>query len=85
MSLLREAAEDWDAMATAAREAIDRRLQGLAGDEAGRFWSAVAKLYARGLPEIAAAAPVAVIPLINPRPDRTPPEAPPAGLAAPAP
>ena len=83
MSLLLEAAEDLDAMAKAAREAIDRRLRLLQGEDAGRFWSAVAKLYARGLQEIAAAAPVRRAEITS-TPDRTLPGAPPACRAAPA-
>jgi hypothetical protein len=84
MSLVTEAAEDLEAMARAAREAIDARLRLLAEDDGGMFWSAVAKLYARGLPEIAVAAP-AGLGLITPAPDHIRPGAPPAGLAAPAP
>ena len=89
MSLLLEAADDpdaddWDAMAKAAREAIDLRLRLRNGEDVARFWSAVAKLYARGLPEIAAVTPVARVAL-TPSPDRTLPEVLPAGHAAPAP
>jgi hypothetical protein len=84
MSLLLEAADDLEAMAKAAREAIDTRLRCLGGEDVGSFWSAVAKLYARGLPEIAAVAPAGLAG-ITPRRDHTLPGAPPAGLAAPAP
>jgi hypothetical protein len=54
-SLLEAAAAEVDAMARAAREAIDLRLHMHPGHDVSGFWIAVAKLYARGLAEAAAA------------------------------
>ncbi|MHC1999238.1 hypothetical protein ACYQR9_02190 [Methylobacterium sp. CM6241] len=50
-SLLEAAEDELAAMAQAAREAIDLRLQMSSGEDGVSFWAAVAKLYARGLAE----------------------------------